>query len=98
MTSFHFSDGVLLALRSGAWLSGGTLIGAGYFLTLRWNVALLALGRTPLRTIALALGRFALVAALLALITSRFGALPLLFTAAGIVGIRPAVGRMGRYW
>ncbi len=97
MTSLHFSEGVLLVLCSGAWLSGGTLVGAFYFLTLRRNV-LLALGHAPLRAMALALGRFALVAGLLGVIASRFGALPLLWTAAGIVGIRPAVGRMGGHW
>ncbi len=96
MTSLHLSEGVLLALRSGAWLSGGTLIGAFYFLALRRNVAILALGHAPLCAMALALGRFAFVAGLLVAIASHFGTLPLLLTTAGIVAVHPLVGLMGR--
>ena len=95
MTSLNLSEGVPLILRAGAWLGGGTLIGAFHFLTLRWNVAMLARGRAPLRALALALGRFAFVAGSLAVVAAYFGALPLLLTGAGIVGIRAAVVRKG---
>ena len=95
MTSLNLSEGVPLILRAGAWLGGGTLIGAFHFLTLRWNVAMLARGRAPLRALALALGRFTCVTCSLIVVAADFGALPLLLTAAGILGVRAAVVRTG---
>ena len=85
MTSFHLSEHALFAVRAGAWLGGGALIGAFYFLTLRWNVKMLVLGRAWLFATTLQLGRFALLAGMLAVIASRFGALPLVLAAAGIL-------------
>jgi F1F0 ATPase subunit 2 len=76
-------------------LGAGALIGAAYFLTLRWNVRMLALGRTPLFATALVLGRFVVLAGVLAVIASRFGALPLLLATAGILAVRTAAVRLG---
>ena len=95
MTSFHLTEHALLALRAGAWLAGGSLIGTFHFLTLRWNVRMLALGRAPLLAMALQLGRFALLAGVLAVIASRFGALPPLLATAGILAARTAAVRLG---
>jgi F1F0 ATPase subunit 2 len=94
MTSFDLTDYALPMLRDGGWLGGGMLIGAIYFLTLRWNVRMLVLGQTPLRAMTVQLGRFAFAAVVLVVIAGRFGALPLLLTAAGIVAVRPAAKRM----
>ena len=94
MTSFDLTEHALLALRVGAWLGGGALIGAFYFLTLRWNVRMLALGRAPLLAMALQLGRFAFLAGVLGVIASRFGALPLLLATAGILAARTATMRL----
>ena len=58
MTSFHLTQHAWLALQAGTWLGAGALIGALYFLALHWNVRMLALGRAPLLTMALVLGRF----------------------------------------
>ena len=95
MTSFQLTEHALLAVRAGAWLGGGALIGAFHFLTLRWNVTLLALGRAPLLAMALQLGRFALLAGVLTVIASRFGALPLLLATAGILAARTVAVRLG---
>ena len=94
MTSFHL-DHAWLTLQAGAWLSAGVLLGAFHFLTLRWNVTLLALGRAPFLTMALQLGRFALLAVVLAGIAAAFGALPLILAAAGILAARAAAVRLG---
>jgi N-ATPase, AtpR subunit len=95
MTSFHLTEHAWLALRAGAWLGGGALIGGLYFLTLQWNVRMLALGRAPLLAMALQLGRFAFLAGLLAMIAGRFGALPLLLATAGIFAVRTTAVRLG---
>lgn len=95
MTAFPPGEHASLALQAGAWLSCGALIGTFHFLTLRWNVRLLALGRAPLLALAVQLGRFALLAGALAVIASRFGALPLLLAAAGILAARTAAVRLG---
>jgi N-ATPase, AtpR subunit len=95
MTDFHLTEHALLALQAGAWLGAGALIGGFYFLSLQWNVTVLAFGRSLLPALALQLGRFALVAVVLAAIASRFGALPLLLAAAGILAARAAAVRLG---
>ena len=100
MTSFHLAEHAWLTLQAGTWLGAGALIGALYFLSLHWNVRMLALGRTPLLAtpllaMALVLGRFVLLAGVLAAIASRFGALPLLLAAAGILVVRTAAVRLG---
>jgi len=95
MTDFHLSANALLTIEAGVWLILGALLGSCYFLTLRWNVNLLALGRAPLLAIALQLGRLALLAAALAAIVSQFGASPLLLVTAGILIARMATMRWG---
>ena len=95
MTSFQLTEHAWLALQAGTWLGTGALIGASYFLALHWTVSMLALGRTPLLAMALVLGRFVLLAGVLAAIASRFGALPLLLAAAGILVVRTAAVRLG---
>jgi F1F0 ATPase subunit 2 len=95
MTSFHLTEYALFALRAGAWLGGGALIGAFYFLTLRWSVSTLVLGRAWLLATALQFGRFALLAGILVVIASRLGALPLVLATAGILAARTAAVRWG---
>ncbi len=95
MTSFHLAEQALLALRIGAWLSGGALIGALYFLTLRWSVKMLTAHKRLLPAMALQLGRLALLAGLLSIIVISFGTLPLLLTTAGILGARVVAVQWG---
>jgi F1F0 ATPase subunit 2 len=95
MMAPYFSGPALLALQAAAWLGCGLLIGMLYFLTLQWSIQLVVTGRAPLLAMTLQLGRFALVAGTLALIVSRFGALPLLVAATGILAARTAAIRMG---
>jgi F1F0 ATPase subunit 2 len=92
MTDLHLAD--LLPPVCAAF-GAGILLGASYFLTLRWNVRTLALGRAPLFAIGLQLARFALLAVALVLIARGFGALPLVAATAGILTARAAVLRMG---
>lgn len=91
MTSFHFSAPTFFALQAVEWLGGGALIGAGYFLTLCWNVRLLALGRVPLVATIVQVGRFALLVGLLAAIADCGGALPLILAVAGIIAARTMI-------
>ena len=86
---------ILLVLSVGAWLTVGALIGSLYFLTLRWNVRMLTLGQSIPLPLATPLVRFALIAGVLAIIASHFGALPLLAATAGILATRVAVVRFG---
>jgi F1F0 ATPase subunit 2 len=97
MTAFPFTahDLIFSALRTGAWLSVGALIGALHFLTLRWNVLMLAGGRSLLPALATQLARLAIVAAALTIIAVHFGALPLVVATAGILIARTAVFRFG---
>lgn len=94
MTGFHLGTNALLTLEDGVWLISGALLGSCYFLTLRWNVNLLALGR-PLLAMALQLARLALLAAALVAIVRQFGALPLLLVTAGVLAARMATIRIG---
>lgn len=95
MMGFNLIERALLIVQAGAWLGGGVLVGAFYFLTLHWNVRMLALGRPPLLAIALQLGRFAVLIGVLAVIARHFGALPLLLATAGITAARVAAVRLG---
>jgi F1F0 ATPase subunit 2 len=95
MTGFYLGTNALLTLEAIVWLISGALLGSCYFLTLRWNVHLLALGRAPLLAIALQPGRLALLAAAFAAIVRQFGALPLLLVTAGVLAARMATIRMG---
>jgi hypothetical protein len=95
MTSLHLAEQALLALRVGAWLSSGALIGMFYFLTLRWSVKMFTINKRLLPATALQLGRLALLAGLLAIIVNVFGALPLLLTTVGVLGARVAAVQWG---
>jgi F1F0 ATPase subunit 2 len=88
MTGLQSTAPALFALQAVAWLCGGALIGVAYFQTLRWNVRLLTLGRIPLLAAGLQAGRFLLLAGLFASVAQRWGALPLLSAATGIVTAR----------
>ncbi len=83
------------SLLGAAWLAAGALIGAAHFLTLRWNVRMLATGRSVLLPLGVQLARFALMAAVLLLITRSFGAWPLLMATVGILVARTAILRLG---
>jgi F1F0 ATPase subunit 2 len=93
MTNLHLADFFLLRLCAG--FGTGALLGASYFLTLRWNVRTLAFGRAPLLAMGLQLARFALLAVGLVLIARGFGAVPLVAVTAGILVARAAVLRVG---
>jgi F1F0 ATPase subunit 2 len=88
-------DLLLHVLDAGAWLAVGALIGVFHFMTLRWNVQMFALGGSLLLASLSQLVRFALVACLLAIIASQFGALQLLAATAGILAARSPVLRLG---
>jgi F1F0 ATPase subunit 2 len=83
-----------VALAAG-WLAAGAATGAVFFLSLHWNVRMLAGGSPLLLVMALQLARFAVIGATLAAIAIHFGALALLAAAAGIVATRAAVIRLG---
>jgi F1F0 ATPase subunit 2 len=95
MSSLAHHDVMGLALGAGAWLAAGALIGACYFLTLRWNMRLFTARRSMLVPVVIQLARFALTAAVLTVIASQFGALPLIAATAGMLVTRTAVLRMG---
>lgn len=66
----------------------GLAVGAAYFGAMWWSAELFAAGgRAPL-AIALSVGRFALILAVLGAVATQFGALPLLVTALGILVAR----------
>jgi F1F0 ATPase subunit 2 len=88
-------DLILCVLRAGAWVAVGALIGALHCLTLRWNVRLLAVGRSLLLALGTQLVRFAIVGGALAVIASQFGALSLIVATAGILVARTSVFRFG---
>jgi F1F0 ATPase subunit 2 len=97
MTKLYLAelDLLLHGASAGAWLVVGALIGALHFLTLRWNVAMLALDRPLPLVLAIALVRVALIAGALGVVAGRFGALPLIVATAGILAARTAVIRLG---
>jgi hypothetical protein len=82
-------------LSIGSWLVAGMMIGGFHFLTLRWNVRVLAAGGSLLPAVTIQFGRFAAVAIILAVIAGYSGALALLATAAGIVTARSLIIRFG---
>jgi hypothetical protein len=77
------------------WLAAGAVIGGVFFLTLRWNVRMLAAGRAMLPVIAVQLTRLAAIGVALTAIAVYFGALPLLAAGAGILLARTAMVRWG---
>jgi F1F0 ATPase subunit 2 len=86
MSDLHLAHLSLLPACAG--FGAGVLLGASHFLTLHWNVRMLALGRAQLIAMTLQLARFALLAVALALIARIFGALPLVVATAGIIAAR----------
>ena len=80
---------------AGFWLAAGAVIGGVFFLTLRWNVRMLAAGRAALPVIAVQLTRLAAIGVALTAIAVYFGALPLLAAGAGILLARTAMVRWG---
>ena len=73
----------------------GVGLGLVYFRGLWWNARMLAGGRSLMQVVALMLGRFVLLAAVLVLV-ARAGALPLLATASGLLAGRQFVLRRVR--
>jgi N-ATPase, AtpR subunit len=93
MSELHLNESASLALQAAVWLSCGALIGTLHFATLQRCVGLFVAGGAPLLLLTLQLGRLAFLAAALAGIAGRFGAFPLLVTAAGILVARTAALR-----
>jgi F1F0 ATPase subunit 2 len=91
MTAFHLSAHDLAF--AAAWLAAGLVIGAIHFLSLRWNVRMLAADRSMLLAAAVQFGRFVALGILLAVIARTFGAFPLLAGVAGIVTARTLIVR-----
>lgn len=71
-------------------LALGLVMGGLYFAAMWWSAELFATGSRMQLAIALTVGRFALILAVLALVAIRGGALPLLATAIGVVIARAA--------
>jgi hypothetical protein len=96
MTTFFLTahDLIPYAISAGAWLTVGAGIGAAHFLALRWNVRMLAVGRSLSFALA-TLVRLAPLAGVLTGIAVHFGAFPLLAAAAGILAARTTVLRFG---
>ena len=77
------------------WFAAGAVIGGLFFLTLRWNVRMLAAGRALLPVMAVQFGRLAAIGVVLAVIAIYFGALALLAATAGMLVARTLVVRLG---
>jgi F1F0 ATPase subunit 2 len=94
MSVLSFDDLPALAmfLSLPAHLAAGIVLGVFYFQSLWWNARLFALGGRAAMTVAVMIGRFALLGGLLTL-ASLEGALPLLAMAFGVLIARCAVMR-----
>jgi F1F0 ATPase subunit 2 len=97
MTQFFFMGHDLspFVIGAGTWLTVGAFIGALHFLTLRWNVRMLAADRPLLPALVNQLARFTLTAGMLTVVADHFGAFPLLVAIAGVLAARTAVLRFG---
>ncbi len=84
-----------MAVSLGAHLAAGIGLGIVYFGAVWWNARLFAAGGRATTAIALVIGRFLLLGAVLAL-ASLEGALPLLVMALGVLTARFAVMRRVR--
>jgi len=91
MTAFHLNTHALAV--AAAWLAAGAVIGSIHFFGLRWNVRMVAAGRSLLPPAAVQLGRFAVMGVALAVIARLFGALPLIAATAGILAARALIVR-----
>lgn len=85
---------VAFILRISASLLTGALVGAFHFLSLKWNVRMLADGRVLL-PIGFQLFQFAVLGSTLAVIVRSFGPMPLLAATTGLLMARTAVIRRG---
>jgi hypothetical protein len=86
---------LMLVANASAWLAIGALLGAFHYLTLRRNAQMLATGSSLLKAVTLQLIRFTVMACVLVIVTRRYGAMPLLATALGVLISRTAVVRLG---
>jgi F1F0 ATPase subunit 2 len=66
----------------------GLIVGGVYFTAMWWSAELFAAGGRMTLALALVAGRLVLIVAVLALVATQHGALPLLATAFGIVSAR----------
>jgi len=80
----------MMFLSSAAHLTAGIVLGFFYFRSLWWNTRRFTGGRRVTTTIALMIGRYALLGGLLTL-ASLEGALPLLMMALGVLIARSVV-------
>jgi hypothetical protein len=80
------------ALYLGGATAAGIALGAVYFAGVRWSAELLAAGRGPGLAVTLTVGRFALLACVLTLV-SLHGAGPLLAMTLGLLFARTAMLR-----
>jgi len=85
----------MMFLSSAAHLTAGIVLGFFYFRSLWWNTRRFTGGRRVTTTIALMIGRYALLGGLLTL-ASLEGALPLLMMALGVLIARSVVVRRVR--
>ena len=79
-----------IPLSLAAHLAGGIVLGVLYFCSLWWNVCRFTGGGRATTTIALMIGRFALLGGLL-MLASLEGALPLLMAALGVLIARSII-------
>jgi F1F0 ATPase subunit 2 len=87
----------ILVFKSGVWPAIGGLIGVFHYMTLRWNVEMLATGSSVPAATAVQLIRLALMAAALTVISRHYGAPPLLGAVLGVAASRAAVLRLGAF-
>jgi F1F0 ATPase subunit 2 len=90
--SFNSLPTWAIALSLAAHLVAGTILGIFYFRSLWWNARRFSAGGRVAATIAVMIGRFVLLGALLTL-ASLEGALPLLVMALGVLIARSFVMR-----
>ncbi len=76
-------------------LIAGAALGLFHFSALGWNVGLLVGDRRRWLGAAVLVGRLAITAAVF-VVVARYGALPLLFTAAGFAAARPFLVRRAK--
>jgi F1F0 ATPase subunit 2 len=87
-----------LGLRIGSYAALGSLIGAGYFAALAWNVRLYVCGADVLQGVLIHLLRLAAAVAAFTL-CARQGAAPMLASFVGFLAIRTiTIHRYWRYW
>jgi F1F0 ATPase subunit 2 len=93
--SFGALSAWIMLISLPAHLAAGVVLGVLYFRSLWWNACRFTGGGRAMATIALMIGRFALLVSLL-MLASLEGALPVLMIALGVLIARSAV--MRRVW